>query len=61
MTEIALNAWYEVGDVQISEFQSLNVREGGKVAQITVAEFLRHEPLVIPLIHSDFFDKRHQT
>jgi hypothetical protein len=41
--------------------QSLNVREGGKIEQITVIEFSRHEPLVIPLIHSDLLDERHQT
>ena len=31
--EVALNAWYEVVDFEVLEFQSVNIREGGKVAQ----------------------------
>jgi hypothetical protein len=55
MTEIAFNTWYKAGDVQILKPQSLNVREGGKAAQVTGAERLRHEPS--PHFHSDFLDE----
>ena len=61
MTEIALNARYKVGDIQISEYTSPDAREGGKVAQVTATELLRHEPPPMPLVHSDFLDGRHQT
>ena len=30
---MALNAWYEVVDFEVLEFQSVKIREGGKVAQ----------------------------
>jgi hypothetical protein len=58
MTEIAFNTWYEEGDVKIFKFQSVNVLEGGKAAQVTAAERLGNEPNPL-LLHSDLLDERH--
>jgi hypothetical protein len=39
----------------------MNVREGGKVGQVTATEVFRHKPDVVPLVYSEFLDERHQT
>ena len=65
MSEIPFNARRTAGDIQISKAEDLNVREGGKIAQVTAAERLRREPLVMPLVmplhHPDFLYERRQT
>jgi len=60
--EVAFNARYKAVDFRMIEFQSLNVRESGPVAQATAAECLRREPITgVKCAHSDFLYERHQT
>jgi len=64
---MAFNAWCEAVDFKVLKFQNVNVRESGKVAQVTAAECMRHEPRICatpslhPLLYSDLFYVKHQA
>ena len=58
-SEVVFEIWYEAVDLYVLKFQSVNIREGGEVAQVKVAKWLRNEPTAVahPLLHPERFHK----